>query len=364
MKRKWTVILVVVAILAAIILAVLHKGLSDGETFGTGKLSHSTIIKIATPQRRIFSETCRWFGKVESRNKTRIIALETGRIVSITASEGTSVAKGDLLFTIGGPLVDSRLEALRNQSAALEERIKLAEHMVKIKREAVAQQFAKYEELTSSEDALARLKAKMESVRQEIQRLQEATRLRATVRGMFTNRKVSIGQEVQKGDDLGEIISQDHIYIAATLFLPKGRGAELEKRQAVINLPEGKQVQGAITTVLPQRTAEGATVVWIEAPDLDSTLSPGQTVAGTIILAAHEKAFAVPKAAIVRDEEERAYVFLKNPSGYRRQPVKTGIVASGWIEITSGLKAGDEVVVQGAYELFYQDFNKIYKVVD
>ena len=87
-------------------------------------------------------------------------------------------------------------------------------------------------------------------------------------------------------------------------------------------------------------------------------------MAGTIILAAHENALAVPQAAVVRDEEERAYVFLQNRSGYRRQPVKTGIVASGWIEITSGLKAGDEVVVQGAYELLYQDFNKIYKVAD
>ena len=86
MKRKLKVTLIVIAILAVIILAGLHKGLPDGKASGTGNLPHSTIIKIAAPQRRAFAETCRWFGKVESRNRTRIIALETGRIVSITAS--------------------------------------------------------------------------------------------------------------------------------------------------------------------------------------------------------------------------------------------------------------------------------------
>jgi len=360
---KWKLTVVLVVILAVIILAGLHKGPPDGKASGTGNLPHPDIIRIAAPERRAFAETCRWFGKVESRNKTRIIALETGRIVSITASDGASVAKGDLLFTIGGPLVESRLKALRTQLAALEERIEFAKQMVRVKRKAVSRQFARREELLSAEDVLARLKAEMESVRQAIERFQEATHIRATVGGVFTHRKVSVGQEVQKGDDLAEIISRDHVYIAATVF-PKGGGAELEKKRAVINLPGGNSIQGTITTVLPQRTAEGATVVWIEGIDLDSALSPGQTVAGTIILSAHEKALAVPQAAVVRDEKERAYVFLKNSSGYRRQPVKTGIVAGGWIEITSGLKAGDKVVVRGAYELFYRDFNKIYKVAD
>ncbi|NOZ70502.1 MAG: efflux RND transporter periplasmic adaptor subunit [Chloroflexi bacterium] len=363
MKRKITVVFLAVAALVVITLSMLHKELINAKAPATGTLPRQDIIRIATPQRRTFAATCRWFGKVDSRNKVRIIALETGRIVSIAARDGSPVVKGDVLFTIGGPLVDSRLVTLQNQSATLQERIKLAEQMVRVKREAVAQQFAKHEELTSAEDALARLKTEMESVRQAIQRFREATHLRATVGGMFTHRKVSIGQEVQKGDDLAEIISQDHIYIAATLF-PKGGDAELEKKRAVINLPEGNSIQGTITTVLPQRTAEGASIVWIEGPDLASALRPGQTVAGTIILSEHKKALAVPQDAVVRDEEERAYIFLKNSSGYRRQPVTTGIDAGRWVEIMSGLKAGDEVVVQGAYELFYQDFNKIYKVTD
>lgn len=362
MKRTIIVVFLVAA-LVIVGLSVLHKELIDTKTPSPGTLPRQDIISISVPERRAFVETCRWFGKVKSRNRTRVIAMETGRIVSIAARDGAHVAKGDPLFTLGGSLVDSRMEVLRNQSATLQERIKLAEQMVKVKREAVSQKFAKRGELVVAEDALARLKAEVESARQAIQQLQADTHLSATIGGVFSNRKVSVGQEVQKGNDLAEIISQGKIYIAATLF-SKREDAKLETKRAVINLVEGKQVQGTVTTVLPQKTAEGATVVWIEGPGLHSVLSPGQTVAGTIILSEHEKVFAVPQDAIVRDDEERAYVFIKGTSGYRRQPVKTGIIAGGWVEIVSGLKAGDEIVVQGAYELFYQDFNKIYKAAD
>ena len=64
--------------------------------------------------------------------------------------------------------------------------------------------------------------------------------------------------------------------------------------------------------------------------------------------------------------DENSFVFLKNSSasGYHRQAVKTGIVSHGMAEILQGLKKNDRIVVQGAYELFYNDFNKIYKVVD
>ena len=93
-------------------------------------------------------------------------------------------------------------------------------------------------------------------------------------------------------------------------------------------------------------------------------LRPGQTAAGTVVISVHEKALSIPQSAVIRDDEGQAYVFLKGPSGYSRKHIETGIVAGGTIEITSGLREEDVVVVQSAYELFYRDFNKTYKVKD
>ena len=364
MKRKITGIFIVIAIVATIVLAVRHCGDSSNTgTAGIDALPRPDLIRTAQPRFRDFTETRIWFGIVRSRDKAKIIALENGRIVSINAGDGIPVSRGDLIFTIGGPLIDSRREVLKNQADTLSELIPPAEQMVKIKRDALSRRLAKFEELAAAEDALARLRSELEAIRQETERLREAVHLRAPVGGVFTNRKVSSGQEVRNGDGLAEIISQNHIYIEATLF-PRSGDAELKKKPAVINLSGGNFIQGNIITVLPRRTATGATVVWIEGDELAPVLRPGQIVTGTVLLSAHEKALALPPDAIVRDDEERAYVFLKDSSGYRRKSVRTGNLSDGWVEIISGLKEGDEVVVRGAYELFFRDFNKIYKVAD
>ena len=364
MKRKRAGSLIIVAILAAIIVAALHQGPAPADKApGADVLPESDILGIARPQRRDFAETCHWFGKVESRKKDRVIAMETGRIAAIAAGDGMLVAEGTRLFIIGGPLIDSRLDALCEKTSALNERVELAEETVNIKRKALSQHFARHDELASAEDRLARLKAEMECASQELLRLREASCVRATVGGVFTNRRVSAGQEVQMGDELAEIISRDDVYIAATLFPGEG-DLELEEKRMVIDLPTGKSTEGTVISVLPERTAEGATVVWIEGHDLASTLRPGETVSGTAVLSVHERALAIPQDAVVQDEEGRSFVFIKDSTGYRRQRVKTGIVSDGWVEIMSGVGEGDEIVVRGAYELFYRDFNKVYRVAD
>ena len=42
----------------------------------------------------------------------------------------------------------------------------------------------------------------------------------------------------------------------------------------------------------------------------------------------------------------------------------TGQAGPGWIEVVSGLAAGEPVVTQGAYELYWADFAKEFKVAD
>ena len=359
MKQKIAGLFIIFVIITAVALGTRHIWeLSNRE------VSPSTLepLKTERPQRRDFIETCRWFGEVKSSHREQIIALQPGRIVSIDAKDGASVKRGMPLFTIGGPLIENRLKVLRNRSAILERRIVLARHVVSIKQEALSQKMARYEELASAKDALARLKTGLESLRQEMHCLQETAHIHATVNGVFTRRRVSVGQEVQKGDLLGEIVSLDQIYIAATLFPKEEIG--LEGRQASIDLDGSRSISGTVVSVLPERTAEGAVIVWIRGPALGRFLRPGQTVRGTVLLSIHRKALAVPPSSIVRDERERAYIFVKDSSGYHKRPVKTGIFSGGWVEVLSGIREKDEVVTQGAYELFYRNFNKIYKVAD
>ena len=60
---------------------------------------------------------------------------------------------------------------------------------------------------------------------------------------------------------------------------------------------------------------------------------------------------AVPAAAVMR-HEGKAFVFV--PDGeerYRRVNVETGAESGGFVEVKSGLEAGQQVVARGAFTL-------------
>jgi multidrug efflux pump subunit AcrA (membrane-fusion protein) len=173
------------------------------------------------------------------------------------------------------------------------------------------------------------------------------------------------GQVVSTEAQDGAITKKVDLRIVATLSPPAD--IPLEGRTAIIYSTKGETIPGIVVKVIPQRTLTGVTFVWtiwIEGDAINRQMKLGETVSGEIPLLVRNKVFALPAEAIVRDEQEQPLVFLNVAGGYRKQLVKTGLTSAGWVEVVSGIPEGAEVVVQGAYELFYKDFSKIYKVAD
>ncbi len=73
---------------------------------------------------------------------------------------------------------------------------------------------------------------------------------------------------------------------------------------------------------------------------------------------------AVPASAIIRDQQGHAFVFIKGPKGYIKRPVRIGPASGGYVGVLSGIQPAGRVVIHGGYELFYRQFNKIYKAAD
>jgi cobalt-zinc-cadmium efflux system membrane fusion protein len=62
-------------------------------------------------------------------------------------------------------------------------------------------------------------------------------------------------------------------------------------------------------------------------------------------------ALAVPRAAVQRDGEESIVFVRTTPGRFERREVVLGRVTGELVEIVSGLAAGEEVVVEGAFLL-------------
>jgi len=357
----------ILGLAAVVVLTVVSAGgylltdRGDGAV-SAGKGPQPVLIETSRPSHRDFRLSAGWIGRVESRHLVKVVAPEEGRVVSVDAADESLVRKGARLFTIGGPRINSRLAYLREMGASLRQRLSISEARVKRKREAVNQRFSSRDELEAAEDALARIQADLSKVRHDLQLLEDLIRIRSPIRGVFTRRRVTVGQDVAKGVILGYVTDPAHLRIVATLF--SGSAVPLHGKTAIIHTAAGGEVTGKITGVLPERSPAGGTIVWIEGSEVNHHLKAGETVSGEVILETRHAALAIPRSAIVYGRDQKQYVFVRRGRGYRKQEVHTGLGSGGWLEVVSGVTGDDEVVTKGAYELFHRDFNKTYRVPD
>jgi HlyD family secretion protein len=75
------------------------------------------------------------------------------------------------------------------------------------------------------------------------------------------------------------------------------------------------------------------------------TLIPGSLVSVEIVTARRQNVVAIPPEAIQRSQEA-PFVWLKDSQGKsKKQPIQLGLQGLQAIEVTSGLKAGEQLVI-------------------
>jgi membrane fusion protein, heavy metal efflux system len=96
-----------------------------------------------------------------------------------------------------------------------------------------------------------------------------------------------------------------------------------------------------------------AVAVRIVAPNPNEALKRDMYVRAEIESRRESTGLLVPVSAVLRDDENLPFLFIANPDGsFARRRVQTGTRVGDRQEITSGLTAGETIVVEGG--LFLQ----------
>lgn len=109
-------------------------------------------------------------------------------------------------------------------------------------------------------------------------------------------------------------------------------------------------LMGVVLSVQPALTRDESEIV-LGVSNAAARLKPGEFVTTSLSLPGGEAVMAVPQAALLRTVEG-AFVFAGNGGAYTRTAVKTGVESDGFVEITDGLLAGDQVVTNGVAALW------------
>jgi RND family efflux transporter MFP subunit len=322
----------------------------------------SALIATSRPEVRAFTLRIPWIGAVEARTSISLSAPAAGSVEAFEVQDQARIEKGGLVVRLGGIRIKGLRARFKAEVESLKSQLELSRQETERLKQNLKAQLSTKNQVAAAQDEQVKIETRLHEARLKLETFENRLRILAPIDGIFTNRRVSAGQNVTAGQIIAEIIDADHLRIAASLFPP--RWTELLNKKARIRLDHNQHLIGFVRYILPRAGSTGAVKVWIEGPQIDRQLRPGQTVAGSLDVKVTPGTLAVPASAIVYDAKERSYLFVRKGSDYEVRQVRLGMVQNGWVEVLSGLEKGQLVVTRGAYQLFYRRFYKQFKVQD
>ena len=237
------------------------------------------------------------------------------------------------LYDLG---VISGLQAKASAGKAQEmvTRDKIEDDRLKINQQAIASELAVQQAKVDEMRALADLKQK------QLERL----KVQAGVDGVLVELPLQVGQHVLPGTELAKIVQPNHLM--AELKIPETQARDVQIGEPASIDTHNGIIAGEVSRVDPAVQNGTVTVDVKLTGELPKGARPDLSVDGTIDLERLENVLYVGRPAFGQ-ENSTISMFKLDPTGNgaTRVQVKTGRASVNQIQIDSGLKEGDTVIL-------------------
>jgi membrane fusion protein (multidrug efflux system) len=313
-----------------------------------------TRVIAATPQTRDIEYVLSALGSVESIHDPTVSAETAGQVREIAVKEGDSVELGQLLAALDGTLHGIETAKAEAELRRHEVLVENQRNEVKRLRRLDESQSVSRDKLEDEQAQLEMLQAQRDVVNKHWEQalhLQSKTRVEAPLTGLVSRRYISPGDYVTSGQPLFDLVSVDTL--RARIAFPEHDASRIglgKKVELTSPVAPGVIAVGVVTAVNPQiKTNNRAVEITVEFDNPGGWL-PGASADATLVVEEHRGALTVPGLAVVR-RNGRDVVFVIDGDRARAVEVVQGWREDGWVEISSGLGAGDSVVVEGAGQI-------------
>jgi len=294
-----------------------------------------------------------FLGTVADARVVELKAQALGRVASIEVPDGGQVAAGAVILRIGGERFEAAANAVQTALAAANQTVAARSSQLERARRRAAAHLAGPTEVANADAALADAKSALADAEARANTLAAAREVRAPFAGILTSRRVSPGQEVTTGEILASLSDPASTRVEARVMADSALTITVDQ-QATVTTPSGAEIVARVAGVAAPASPDGSVFVWLSS-DAVAKLRPGTAVSGSIVVDRHQ-AVVVPTSAVVRDDDDRPWVFVGQAAPFDQRAVSLGIERNGKVELLTGLAAGEPVVVDGAYQLLWSSF--------
>ncbi|HEX7424145.1 MAG TPA: efflux RND transporter periplasmic adaptor subunit [Terriglobales bacterium] len=328
-------------------------------------------VQVLTVQPTTLPRTLRLTGAVayNSFHTTPVITPVSGPVSRIVVVPGQKVRKGEPMLYVASPDYSQlRTNYLKTKEAYALAQKAYARARDLYEHKAIAEQNLEQaqsaEILASGDLASAQAALKVMGITDPDALMQGPPSfevpVRAPISGEVVEQNVSAGQLIQPGTTQCFMISDiSSVWVLVNVYqkdLPYVRVGDTVTIQTD-TYPEA--FHGRISYVAASLDPNTRTLqARIETNNPGEKLKKDMYVAATVNAGTIPNAIALPDAAVLRDSENQPFVYAAAGSNqFGRRAVTLGESLNGQTQITSGLKAGDQVIGNGS--LFLQFANSL-----
>ncbi len=172
--------------------------------------------------------------------------------------------------------------------------------------------------------------------------------VRTTVPGTVYFLPVKQGGFVNPGDMIAQVADLSRVMVRAFVDEPDiGRVAQGQAVKVTWDALPGRTWEGTVSQVPSTVQVRGSRTVGevtLSVDNSDRKLLPNVNVSAVITTAKHENTLTVPREAVHQDDGKR-YVFQVVSDKIKRKDVETSISNLTFIEVTGGIKEGDQLAL-------------------
>ena len=295
-------------------------------------------------------------GELVAPQHAEISAEVDGRVTELMLVEGQSVTAGDPLLELDPAKRRLEIAAARAHVSEAAASVENVRRQVSRQRELQARNISSQSALDDSETALRLAQAKLAAAKADLgvesRALEEAT-VRAPFDGMVVRRMVSLGEYVQVGRSLVEIVSLNPIEVEFRVAEIDSSFVRLGQEVAVHVAPYPDRSFDAKVTVISPKIDPNTRTLRVKAvvDNGEGLLRPGLFARADLGLSVHEGVAVVPSSAVLQRVDGSVVFVLDGSDRATRRVVQLGSFQEGRVEITKGLRAGDRVLVRGHADL-------------
>jgi RND family efflux transporter MFP subunit len=284
-------------------------------------------------------------GTIEAAHSIPLTFQVTGTIEKVNADEGDVVRKGQVLASLDKSDLQNIYTVVHsryNQAKDAYDRLK------SVHDEGSLTDIKWVEMETTCEQA----KASLDLARNNLEKCD----LRATTDGVVAKRNAEAGQSsIGLNPVIFEIADIRTVY--AKIAVPENEIGILKKGMkayVTVSALNSKRIEGTVTRLNPvadvlSRTYEAK----IALPNQQYDLKPGMVCDVIIVMQGKKDKVTIPYQSVTQDKDGNAFVYVVDSTGNhaRKQIITPGNFRDGGVEVISGLKPGQLLVIEGKEKL-------------